>query len=434
MKLNLIQRSENSKGEWYLRVRLNGREHKINLETTSKRDANKLAEAKYEELARAANIDGAFNSLVDLLDRLPHEESKKKRAELRAQLNVTRLNDLPSMSELWQLWSDLPSSKRRASHIDDISRWERWTRFLKQNGYGDACFNQIDESTATAFAVHLDKQELTRHSKLRIIALLRNVFARFGDEYGMATNPFVTAADKLSNQHVDSTDGLPDKRGPFSPEELSAITSTLDPRVIEPNILLPPIIRKHRREYFALVLIMLGTGLRLKDAIYLQKKQIKGSVLEMSPFKTRWRGVKIVKVPIPDWVKTVIKDYCTPDEEGRLMPGLKAEYDASRQEVSKSLNVLLKRLGIKTTGKPVEGRARAVAIKGWHSFRHTYDSLMQQVVANPVLVQKAMGHASLSQTFDYTHANMGELANAAETLNPLEGLTAEENKDASAQN
>ncbi len=107
MKLNLIQRSENSKGEWYLRVRLNGREHKINLETTSKRDANKLAEAKYEELARAANIDGAFDGLVDLLDRLPHEESKKKRAELRAQLNVTRLNDLPSMSELWQLWSDL---------------------------------------------------------------------------------------------------------------------------------------------------------------------------------------------------------------------------------------------------------------------------------------------------------------------------------------
>ena len=142
----------------------------------------------------------------------------------------------------------------------------------------------------------------------------------------------------------------------------------------------------------------------------------------------------MVKVPIPEWVKGIIREHCTPDEEGRLMPGLKAEYDTSRQEVSKSLNVLLKRLGIKTTGKPVEGRARAVAIKGWHSFRHTYDSLMQQVVANPMLVQKALGHASLSQTFDYTHANMDELANAAEALNPLAGLTAGENKDASAQN
>ena len=87
-----------------------------------------------------------------------------------------------------------------------------------QNGHGDACLNQIDEPIATAFAVHLDEQELTRNSKLRIIALLRNVFARFGDEYGMATNPFATAAGKFSNQQVDSTDGLPDKREPFSPE------------------------------------------------------------------------------------------------------------------------------------------------------------------------------------------------------------------------
>ena len=161
------------------------------------------------------------------------------------------------------------------------------------------------------------------------------------------------------------------------------------------------------------------TGLRLKDAVYLQSKQIKGCVLEMSPFKTRWRGDKIVQVPIPRWVVSVIDEYCRPDKEGRLMPGLKDEYDKSRQDFSKSLIKLLKRLGIKTTGKRVPGRARAAAVKGWHSFRHTYDSAMQQVVANPVLVQKAMGHASLSQTFDYTHADIAQLAQSAESLNPI---------------
>ena len=426
MSLNLIQRKKD--GPWHLRVRLKGQDLKINLETTNKREANRLAPSKYDEIIRSSTVDGAFNDLVALLDRLPRDESKKKRTELRARLNVACPDDLPSMTMLWERWSELPATKKRASAVDDEARWKRWTGFLCERDMDDARLDQVDERTANEFAVHLDRQELTRHSKLRILALLKNVFARFADDYGLATNPFASASSKLSNHHANATEGLPDKREPFSPEEITLVLGVLDPKVVSPDIVLPPIVRRHRREYFALTLIMLGTGLRLKDAVYLQHKQIKGDVIEMSPFKTRWRGAKIVRVPIPRWVKSAIKEYCASKEGGRLMPGLKTEYDKSRQDFSKSLGILLTRLGIETTGKPVEGRARAVAIKGWHSLRHTYDSMMQQVVSNPILVQKAMGHASLSQTFDYTHANMGELATAAEALNPLVTLPPQNEK------
>jgi len=417
MSLNLIQRKKD--GPWHLRVRINGQDLKVNLETTNKREANRLAPVKYDEILRSSTVDGAFNDLVTLLGRLPRDESKKKRAELRARLNVACRDELPSMTSLWKRWSDLPSTMNRATAVDDEARWKRWTDFLYEWDMDDARLDQIDERIANEFAIHLDRQELTRHSKLRILALLKNVFARFADDYGLAMNPFSTASSKLSNHQADATEGLPDKREPFSPEDIAKVLGVLDPKVVNPDLILPPIARRNRREYFALNLIMLGTGLRLKDAVFLQHKQIKGDIIETSPFKTRWRGTKIVRVPIPQWVKSAIKQYCAPTKDGRLMPGLKTEYDKSRQDFSKSLGTLLTRLGIETTGKPVEGRARAVAIKGWHSFRHTYDSLMQQAVANPMLVQKAMGHASLSQTFDYTHANMGELAIAAEALNPL---------------
>ena len=56
MKFTLIQRKES--GPWYLRVRLNGLDQKINLGTDSKQKANKLAPAKYDEFVRTATVDG----------------------------------------------------------------------------------------------------------------------------------------------------------------------------------------------------------------------------------------------------------------------------------------------------------------------------------------------------------------------------------------
>ena len=68
-------------------------------------------------------VDGAFNELTALLGLLPKEESKSKRAEFRARLNVAKSGDLPTMSDLWKRWEKLPSTQRRTSHIDDVARW-----------------------------------------------------------------------------------------------------------------------------------------------------------------------------------------------------------------------------------------------------------------------------------------------------------------------
>ncbi|MDP7441871.1 MAG: hypothetical protein QGI37_08975, partial [Verrucomicrobiota bacterium] len=83
---------------------MNGLDQKINLGTNSKREANKLAPAKYDELVRTATVEGAFNELTALLDRLPKEEAKRKRAEFRAKLNIAKSGELPTMSDFWKRW------------------------------------------------------------------------------------------------------------------------------------------------------------------------------------------------------------------------------------------------------------------------------------------------------------------------------------------
>ena len=428
--MQLIQRKE--KGDWHLRVCVGGKDFKINLKTSNKHEANRLAVLEHERLRKDTSLEDAFSSLLGQLERLPSGEAKRKRKDYRARLNVARCDEMPRMSHLWAKWCALKSTKRKASHKDDVSRWKRWTEFLESEGCKDARLDQVDEELVASFVGKLDERDITRQSKRRIISLAKNVIERFKDEYRLAVNPFDNAAKHLSNDLTISTDGLPDKREPFSVEEISKMLMTLDPATVQGEFELPRIIAENRREYYAIVLLMIGTGLRLKDAVFLQNKQIKDAVLELAPFKTRYLGAKIVRVPFPAWVRDVIQQYCVEADNGCLFPGLRAEYEKSRQEVAKSLNLLLKKLGIKTTGKLAEGQSRAVAIKGWHSFRHTYDSMMQQVVSNPILVQKAMGHASLSQTFDYTHVNMSELANAAEALNPLVEFTTGGNKDARA--
>ena len=156
MKFTLIQRKES--GPWYLRVRLNGLDQKINLGTDSKQKANKLALAKYDEIVRTATVDGAFNELTALLDRLPKEEAKRKRAEFRAKLNVAKSGDLPTMSDFWKRWEKLPSTQRRVSHIDDVARWERWIQFLSEKDLEDCRLDEIDEHVANQFALHLDEE------------------------------------------------------------------------------------------------------------------------------------------------------------------------------------------------------------------------------------------------------------------------------------
>ena len=180
MKFTLIQRKE--RGPWYLRVRLNGLDQKINLGTDSKQKANKLAPAKYDEFVRTATVDGAFNELTALLDRLPKEEAKRKRGEFRAKLNVAKSGDLPTMSDFWKRWEKLPSTQRRVSHIDDVARWERWIQFLSEKDLKDCRLDEIDEHVANQFALHLDEERLTRWSDP---VLCTNCHERFGSGFSL---------------------------------------------------------------------------------------------------------------------------------------------------------------------------------------------------------------------------------------------------------
>jgi site-specific recombinase XerD len=60
--------------------------------------------------------------------------------------------------------------------------------------------------------------------------------------------------------------------------------------------------------------------------------------------------------------------------------------------------------------KVLQPAARRTGIKkriGWHTFRHTYSSLLSELGSDVKVVQELMRHAKLSTTMEvYTHARM----------------------------
>ncbi len=108
--MQLIQRKE--KGDWHLRVCVGGKDFKINLKTTNKHEASRLAVLEHERLKQESSLEDAFSSLLGQLERLPSGEAKRNRKDYRARLNVARRDEMPRMSDLWAKWCALKTIKR----------------------------------------------------------------------------------------------------------------------------------------------------------------------------------------------------------------------------------------------------------------------------------------------------------------------------------
>ena len=77
--MQLIQRKE--KGDWHLRVCLGGKDFKINLKTTNKHEASRLAVLEHERLKQESSLEDAFSmpagSVGTIIFRGGQEETKR---------------------------------------------------------------------------------------------------------------------------------------------------------------------------------------------------------------------------------------------------------------------------------------------------------------------------------------------------------------------
>lgn len=239
-----------------------------------------------------------------------------------------------------------------------------------------------------------------------------------------ADNPFQGIKAKPKQQ---------EERVAFSKEQLSAIWITLSSN--DYYIL-------HKQEISVLLILALNTGLRLGDLCLLKWDAIdfQRGILQLIPSKTRHSSKKRVVIPLngaviqllSEWLRTGLETQQSANPEtvsSFVLPSIAERYQRNRNGISKDIVKLLEKSGIHTKedAEDFQHRKRRVIRYSFHSFRHTFASLLINNGTSPVCVSKLLGHSTLAMTNRYIHLDETVARTATASLARAIRMTGDDN-------
>ena len=257
----------------------------------------------------------------------------------------------------------------------------------------------VTTAVAEEYAKHIRKtlSSESHNKKIKFLKRCWKTLASIPDSKVMS-NPW----DGIRNLTSDSI-----AHREFSVEELGKIAKVLPP------------------DYKLLFAIGIYTGLRLKDCALLDWGEIdliQGKI-QTTPRKTKRKYNRLVILPIHPTLRMILS--YTPEDKrtGPVIPALAAKYalKSKGSTISRKFESYLEAVGIKTSIKPEKGQlARPQAT--FHSLRHTFTSIILNNGGSYQMVQKMLGHASLSMTDRYTHETITALFNTVRKIPDIPAL------------
>ncbi|MCR6576367.1 tyrosine-type recombinase/integrase [Campylobacter insulaenigrae] len=184
----------------------------------------------------------------------------------------------------------------------------------------------------------------------------------------------------------------------MSEEEVSKFLNAIDEMDFKNNTIRNRLIIK----------IIIFTGIRVGEAINIKLKDISEEndlyIIRIRGKGNKYRVVMIKKELIEDLLKNVKVNYLSQD--GLLFVNRNAKA-LTQAYVSRIVEQILFKAGIRKQKN------------GAHMLRHTFATLLYKQQKDLVLVQEALGHASLNTSRIYTHFNNEKLKLAAEVAKKL---------------
>ncbi|WP_169778743.1 tyrosine-type recombinase/integrase [Campylobacter curvus] len=157
-----------------------------------------------------------------------------------------------------------------------------------------------------------------------------------------------------------------------------------------------------------IIKIIVFTGIRVSEALNLKRKDISEDgelyVIRIRGKGNKYRIVMIKRVLIEDLLDTIAINYI--NKEGYLFINKKGTR-LTQAYVSRIVEQILFRAGIRKEKN------------GAHMLRHTFATLLYKKQKDLVLVQEALGHASLNTSRIYTHFDNDKLKLAAQVAQDL---------------
>ena len=197
-------------------------------------------------------------------------------------------------------------------------------------------------------------------------------------------------------EHIKRRSDLPEERYSFTEEQLKAIWKTLH---ADDYYML------HKEEMILLYKLALYTGLRCGDLCLLKWSQIDltSRLVRLSPSKTRKSSRCQVAIPIAE---PLYEDLSTMQKHFEyLMPNVAERYQRNPDGIFKDTIKLITKAGIQAAEIPETDahRKRNIVRYSFHSFRHTFATILIENGASPMAVSRILGHSTLAMTNRYVH-------------------------------
>ncbi len=347
----LFQRG--SRGYYYFRRRIDGKDKWINTKTSDLKEAKLLAKAYVEAEQNAEGIARTsapdIQSLANNISRTIVEEVTGKK--------VYSLK----LSDAFDKWTSLApeyfdvSERTKDFCKNSFSRFQKWCEEQDL----EYC-EQVDNETAIRYSGHLWESGITPKTFNEHIRILSRLFTRF-EIAGILgqKNPF--SKDTVPRRSNKKHDIVGHK----------AIEKTQVDELINKATAYGP-------DYRELFIIGSQTGMRLKDAALLKWKQIDGNFIQIMPHKTKRAGSK-ARIPITKAIADILEARHKETAKSEfILSELADVYINSPESVTgKAKRVFENVFGKENTyAKSGKHRKNKTCVYSFHSFRTTYMSLL----------------------------------------------------------
>jgi len=300
--------------------------------------------------------------------------------------------------QIERAWQRYLSSKTRPDTSDATLeqysfQFKCFVKWVKTNHPNVEFLSDVTDQMAWKFLEYLEeKKNLSANTFNKYINILRLIFRVLNKEVGWKDNPW----DGITKRKMK-----PSSRRAFTEDELKRIFEMADGEIL------------------TLCLLGFHTAFRLGDCCLLRWNEVvlDGRRITRTPLKTMRSSGKVVVVPIHEELYRHLKSLKRDGEE-YVCPKTAEGYGNDRAGVTDRLQALFKKCGIKlyrdgtgTTGK--DGKhIRAKVEVGFHSFRHTWVSMMAEKGVDSATIQAVVGWGSPAMSRLYTHISQAHLQDA----------------------
>jgi len=368
-------------GTYWLQYDVDGKRFRRTLGTKIETEAKRKA----DEILQPQRAGSEADRLAVLASRI------------KAARNAAATGGPVAIADAWATWEALDTETRPdpgpATMKQYTGQWNAFASWLQEDAPTVKKLAQVKETHARRFIEHLKGKGYSVGRVNQYKIFLKMFFRCMGGIGAVAENPFQNLKTQKAIQHSRET---------FTAEEMRRIIANAE------------------GELKTLFFVGAGTGLRLADACSLRwgSTDVMRRIIELIPNKTAHLGEKAkIKIGIP--VELAAHLSTLPRRGPYVMPGLAAEYTGGKSaDVSNRIQAHLEACGIQTV-KPGTGQGtgkRAVVLKGFHSFRHTYVSLNADAGTPQATMTKLVGHGNAQMTMRYLHPTDRMVLQAADSI------------------